>query len=200
MSREKTKTSKMILQLHPILMVHADSDFSEFSSLEIILEEVESLLGILTNHDNEVAGLDYLEKLDTDAIYVKYYPRPYFKDTSDFKNEDWEPLFRLFEQRLDFLSRVVTAPDLQNQRDDYCKVQTFAAEQQIIPLLLKIILLFSKIYQEGLSRGGFQNFLERAERMISLCFRVMSSSGRNNPCAIEHLLMDAEIIFFEEIA
>jgi hypothetical protein len=56
---------------------------------------------------------------------------------------------------------VVTAPDLQNQRDTYCKVQTFAAEQQIIPLLLKIILLFSKI-EERISRDGFDNFLERA--------------------------------------
>jgi hypothetical protein len=66
MSREKTKTSKMILQLHPILMVHADSDFSEFSSLESILEEVESLLSIFT--DRDYLRID-LEKLDSETIY-----------------------------------------------------------------------------------------------------------------------------------
>lgn len=66
MSREKTKTSKMILQLHPILMVHADSDFSEFSSLENILEEVESLLSIFSDREN--LRID-LEKLDSDTIY-----------------------------------------------------------------------------------------------------------------------------------
>lgn len=58
MSREKTKTSKMILQLHPILMVHADSDFSEFSSLKRILEEVESLLSILTDREYLRIDLD----------------------------------------------------------------------------------------------------------------------------------------------
>lgn len=148
----------MILQLHPILMVHADSDFSEFSSLESILKEVESLLSIFT--DRDYLRID-LEKLDSETIYSEISLQNIWKEISDFKNEDWELLFRLFEQRLDFLSRVVTAPDLQNQRDTYCKVQTFAAEQQIIPLLLKIILLFSKI-EERISRDGFDNFLERA--------------------------------------
>lgn len=68
------------------------------------------------------------------------------------------------------------------------------AEQESIPLLLKFLVIFSASLE--VHEGCFE---AKLRYLADYCFRIIISAGKNNPCAIEQLLMPAEEEYLEKI-
>jgi len=51
-------------------------------------------------------------------------------------------LWAIFEQRLEFLAQALSEHDFESHREEYCKMKTFLAEEQIVQVALRLIEIF----------------------------------------------------------
>ena len=87
LNRESTKIAKVILQVHPILILHSNSDFSELAVVSTVVEELRSMLKILTRYS--YIDID-LEKFVIDEAFCESRVSDFLIDLDKFKKEELE--------------------------------------------------------------------------------------------------------------
>lgn len=121
------------------------------------------------------------------------HPESCHKSLGSWKKEEVEWVWIILEQRLEFLASAIDAYQVHNQLQSHGKLGVLLAEQESIPLLLKFLVIFSASLE--VHEGCFE---AKLRYLADYCFRIISA-GKNNPCAIEQLLMPAEEEYLEKI-
>lgn len=103
-----------------------------------MIQELRDMMGYITNRDEINSNLG---RLDADNLFDKRFMY-WGNNINDLKLEEQDQIWTIFEHRLEFLAQAIGEHDFQNHREEYCKMKTFLAEEQVVQIALRLIVIF----------------------------------------------------------
>lgn len=114
LNREGGKLAKTALQIHPILLVQQESDFSEFDVLSGLVQELRDMMLFLT--DPQMFEIN-LKSLEIDGVLEDKNRDTWLCNINGLQNHEKCRMFAIFEQRLEFLAQKINEHDIINHRE-----------------------------------------------------------------------------------